>query len=252
LLAPYRVRYAVIYTGSKCWHADCYGDYRFPTDGALFAKTFPVVYRNTGYSVYELAGHAPALSREFVQRVFRVCTEPGDSDIAIMECSRVLAAHGALSSSQVPDALIARADAYVEQGDIRRAAADYREAARLRPRDPRALEGAGRQALAAGDWAAAVRWFARALAIRPGDPDLHYLRGSALLQGARYHEAIREFDRTVALMPDYGMAYYERAQAEKAIDLAPAALADLRRTLEVNPNITAARADLRALLSEAR
>ena len=55
-----------------------------------------------------------------------------------------------------------------------------------------------------------------------------------------YAEAIDHFDRATGIWPELAEAYLNRAVAEHVVSLRPAALVDLQKALDVNPNLTRA------------
>ncbi len=55
-----------------------------------------------------------------------------------------------------------------------------------------------------------------------------------------YAEAIDHFDRAIGIWPELADAYLNRAVAEHAVSQRPAALVDLQKALDVNPNLTRA------------
>ena len=92
-----------------------------------------------------------------------------------------------------PDVLvparIRRGRAYLEQGDVEAARADFETALRLRPESPAALGGLGRAALAEGRAEEAADLLGRALALDPAGTRLYFSLGQALRELGRVDEA---------------------------------------------------------------
>jgi tetratricopeptide (TPR) repeat protein len=114
-------------------------------------------------------------------------------------------------------------------------------AARVAPRDSRALEGLGAVALARHDFARALRLGRRALRSDPRSDVANGIVGDALVELGRYEPAFRAFDRMAALEP--GVASYARvAYGRELIGRPAAAVVAMRAAVEAAGGRSEARA----------
>ena len=78
------------------------------------------------------------------------------------------------------------------------------------------------------------------LASAPDRARAEVAQGLKLMGPATYDQAMRHFDRAVQIWPEYAEAYLNRAVAEHTISQRVAALADLDKALDLDPNLTRA------------
>ena len=135
-------------------------------------------------------------------------------EVRIAACTALVAAR-AEPPARISEALNNRAWAWLDQGDVDRAAADLDEALRLDP-------------TAAGPH------------LNYGV--IHYRRGDRA-------RALAEFSEAIRLSPDYAQAYANRGYTYEVLGDSARALADYRQSLRLDPNRTDAREWLCRLLN---
>ena len=92
--------------------------------------------------------------------------------------------------------------AYLQEGQLSNAVANFEKALTIRPRYPEAYYNLGCAFLANKQPAEAVDCFQRALALDSSVAQIHYKLANALMQSGRYTEAIAEYDRALQLRPN--------------------------------------------------
>lgn len=130
---------------------------------------------------------------------------------------------------------ISLGNAYRAGGDLKAAAAAYREAARQDPANPDAHLLLGAVAHAGGNVREAARHYRRAVELAPGSVHAHYALGQALFQLGETDAALRHAQEVVSLRPQdagaramlavvlrtAGRLAEATVQAEKAVELNP-------------------------------
>lgn len=106
-----------------------------------------------------------------------------------------------------------RATTLAGQGDLERAAEEFRAALRVDPRFVDAGYNLGVVLLRSGDASRAVTILEQVARVREGDPDIIYALGSARLETGNAGEALRDFDEVVALDRRHEDARFSRALA---------------------------------------
>jgi predicted O-linked N-acetylglucosamine transferase (SPINDLY family) len=96
-----------------------------------------------------------------------------------------------------------RALNYHQEGDLRAAAAIYRQLLQQRPDQVNALHSLGVLSAQTGDYAAAVDLIKQAIAVRPMNPDYHNDLGLALHALGQRGAAITAYQRAVQLSPSF-------------------------------------------------
>lgn len=135
-------------------------------------------------------------------------------DLRIAACSQIIDAGGE-PPPRISEALNNRAWAYIDQGDLARAAADLDRAVRLDP------DAAG--------------------------PHLNY--GVIHYRQGDRRRALADFNEAIRLSPDYAQAYANRGYTYEVLGDSARALADYRESLRLDPSRADAREWLCRLLT---
>jgi len=132
--------------------------------------------------------------------------------------------------------LVLRARIHQQAGDTERALADLESVLGRRPDHPAALELRGLMAAEKGDYAAAIRDFRKLVAQHSDDALLVGQLGMLYLAAKQPREAIRRFTRALELDDRQFLARRGRSDALISIGDHEAALADLEKALELEPD----------------
>jgi tetratricopeptide (TPR) repeat protein len=133
----------------------------------------------------------------------------GDARGALLELDQVL-----LTNPRDPYALLGRADAYTELGDLDRAHADLWNVLGIQQRGPvaeRALLRLGRISLDRKDLRAAETLFERYVRIAPHDPRAWCHRGMVRSALRQDEQALEDLDQAIALDPELDLAHVNKA-----------------------------------------
>jgi Tfp pilus assembly protein PilF len=143
------------------------------------------------------------------------------------------------AASSLPEARMERGRAYFRHGDLERALADFKEAAKMLPTsaDPLIFQGfcydkMGQQPKAEAAWRDAVR-------VAPDASEPHYRLGRQEMDHGRPTAAIDHFRKAIAKMPANAPwaseLYFQLGQAENLTGSKAAALAAFKKYLELAP-----------------
>jgi predicted TPR repeat methyltransferase len=125
---------------------------------------------------------------------------------------------------------------FARQGNLAEAEANLRQAASIKPNDPKPRRNLGQLLLRAGRFAEAADALAALARLAPNSADAHHELATALAQAGRLDEAVAHFRRAVALRPDHAAAYCNLGVAlEERGDTAGAAAA-FGEALRLRPN----------------
>jgi tetratricopeptide (TPR) repeat protein len=119
-----------------------------------------------------------------------------------------------------------RADALVQQKDTAEALDDYGRAIELNPNAAAPFFARGGVYLRQGHSDKAAADFRQAIRLRPENFYAHFGLGSALIQAKDWRGAVTALTDTLALRKDFGVAFRLRAEAHAALGDAKAAEAD--------------------------
>jgi predicted Zn-dependent protease len=97
----------------------------------------------------------------------------------------------------------------------------------------------GREALGDGDVQRALSLAEQALRRFPGEANFHALRGDVRLRQKRFEDAVTNYDRAIDRRPGFFYYNLQRGLAEQALNRDDAAVADLRRSIELMPTLPA-------------
>ncbi len=128
---------------------------------------------------------------------------------------------------------VARAQA----GDTAGAARHLTAAIAVNPRSAEAQLHLAHVRMAAGEAQAALDNYERALALKPEYPEALYGRGNALLALQRHAEAVESYDQVLALAPDRPEVLTHRGNALHDLKRFDEALADYDRALALLPEV---------------
>ena len=158
--------------------------------------------------------------------------------------------HGAQRGSTAapsPDAIVARAIAAHQQGDLASAAADYRAALAIAPDHPYALHYLGVVAYQQRRPSEALPMLERAVALRPGEAEFHNNLGLVLAALDRNEDAARAHRAAIELKRDHpgawnnlGLALHACMDLEGAIDAFRHALVLAPQFLQARWNLSLA------------
>ena len=143
------------------------------------------------------------------------------------------------AASSLPEARMERGRELFRHGDVERALADFKEAAKMLPNsaEPLIFQGfcydkEGQQAKAEDAWRNAVR-------VAPDASEPHYRLGRQEMDHGRPKEAIEHFRKAIAKMPASAPweseLYFQLGQAELLTGSKPAALAAFKKYVELAP-----------------
>ena len=139
-----------------------------------------------------------------------------------------------------PDALVARAMAAHQRGDLDAAEVDYRAALAAAPLHPHALHYLGVVLYQRDRLADALPLLERAVASIPGEPEFHNNLGLALAAADRTDEAIAAYRRALGLKPGHAVASNNLGLALQAANRLPAAIDAFRDALRHAPDFAQA------------
>ena len=145
--------------------------------------------------------------------------------------------------------VLARGNAFLDQGQVEEAIVQYRTAARTTPEDVLGHRKLGDALLAVGRAPEALAPLQRALELRPDIPEAHNNLGLALIQsGGSLADAVASLQRAVELQPDYREAHYNLAHAF-SMGEPHAAVLEFREALRLHTDWPEALRDLALLLA---
>jgi tetratricopeptide (TPR) repeat protein len=132
--------------------------------------------------------------------------------------------------------LILRARILQQAGETEKALGDLEKVLAGQPDHPAALELRGLIAAEKNDFVAAIRDFRRLLERHDNDALVHGQLGMLHLAAKQPRAAIKEFTRSIELDPGQFASWRGRSDAEISIGDHAAALADLEKGLEIQPD----------------
>lgn len=140
-----------------------------------------------------------------------------------------------LDEDQLIAALRARAFAYEEIGEIKKAIEDINRLIEIEPDDPMYYINRGVTLLRHGFGTLAVTDFDRAIELNPTDAEPYFLRGLAEYEIGQAVEAIADFDQAILLDPSDPDYYVHRGHAYVEIGKYDTAISDYGRALARDP-----------------
>lgn len=111
----------------------------------------------------------------------------------------------------------------------------FRTVLQLDPRMAEAHNNIGKIYELKGDPAKALEEYGAALKLKPYLPQTHENIGDIYCRENRYQEALQEYEKAIGFAPDQELGYLKRGMALLATGRRPAAIADFRRALALNP-----------------
>jgi len=121
------------------------------------------------------------------------------------------------------------------RGDLAGALADYTAAIELDPASATAHNNRGNLRRMQGDPAGALADYTAALTLDPAHADAYVNRGVLFQAQGKQAEALADYDTAIRLAPSNAFAYNNRGNVRRAQGAVPAALADFDHALRLNP-----------------
>lgn len=208
------------------------------------------------------------------------CTKGKTGEMRINACTALIVAAETTPKVRA-EAYKARADAYAERAEHKKASDDYTKLLSLKPENAEAYFGRGQARLAGGDVDGALSDLTQAIryngtatglyiargytqlvkgnideaiadfsvAIRRDPKNASALnnRGLALRKKGDLDGAIKDYSNAISLNPIYALAYNNRGYAFEAKGDKQAAAADFRRALALDPSLVGAKKGLKRL-----
>ena len=140
--------------------------------------------------------------------------------------------------------------AYLQQGRIKEAIAEFDEALILHPDVAEPHNNLGTAVLKEGQIKEAVAEFGEALKIDPANADAHNNLGNLLLQQGRLQDAIAEYQEALQIRPAFAGAYFNLGSALLQQGNPEEAIADFRQALQIDPDDANASYNLANVLSQ--
>ena len=109
-------------------------------------------------------------------------------------------------------ALLNRAMAYSQKGDMTHALIDFSRAEELDDQNPLLYLNRGLAQYASGYYTAAVSDYTAMSALDPENPRAYLERGRAFIKMDYFQDALDDFHQAIALRPDYALPYYFSAE----------------------------------------
>ena len=148
------------------------------------------------------------------------------------------------------EAALAAAIKHHQAGELKEAAALYRQILEAQPDHAEALHLLGVIALQTGRPKIAVGLIAKAVARKPDFAEAHSNLGVALVNQGKLDEAVAAFRQAVSLKPDYAEAHANLGTALKNLGRLDEAVASYRKAIAHKPDNAEAHNDLGAALGE--
>ena len=139
------------------------------------------------------------------------------------------------SDVQSAEEIFLQGNAYIQQGNLEKAAAAFEAALQAQPDHLGSLSNLGVVYYQQGRLEDAAVKFEEGLRVAPNDAQLHYLLGATRLQQNRLDEAEKSFLRARDLQPDLPEAYYGLGALYHLQGKKDEAIEAFERFLEVGP-----------------
>ncbi|HXU82392.1 MAG TPA: tetratricopeptide repeat protein, partial [Polyangia bacterium] len=149
------------------------------------------------------------------------------------------------AAASLPDALVERGKVFYRKGDYDKSLADFGNATKLNPKDPKAWLGLGLSHDRLGELDKASEAWTTALKLAPDDAETQYRLGKFELDKGRVKSAVEHLKAAAARIPEKAdweaELYFQLGTAEITAGAKPAALAAFKKYLEVAPKDAASR-----------
>ena len=192
--------------------------------------------RSSGYwlfacvAVAALAG-SPAVA---AADVWDAC-EQQSGDLAVAGCSSAIESHE-YTGRDLARLLASRGAAYLAQGDLDHARADFNASLRVDPTYARAYFQRGVTWHRSGDLDRAIADYSEAIRLGPKNAYAYVNRGSVWGTKGDLNRAIADFDQAIRLDPKDAQAYYNRGVAWEMKRRMREALADFKMHSRLAPS----------------
>ncbi len=185
-----------------------------------------------------LALALPAVHARAQSVLDSACT--GETDVPWSEqiagCTRAIDS-GKFAAKDLVRALIFRAKAYGQSGDLDRCLADLEEAIRLDPANAFAVGARGDVFLARKDYQRALAEYTKAAALDPGNALVLVGRGIVYVATGERDRAVADFEQAIRLQPDLAIALYWRGVAKRLNGDAAGGEADIAAARKLDPKV---------------
>jgi tetratricopeptide (TPR) repeat protein len=166
------------------------------------------------------------------------CT--GETDVPWSEqiagCTKAIES-GRYAGKDLAKALIFRAKAYGQTGDIDRCLADVEEAIRLDPTNAFAVGARGDVHLARKDYERALADYTRAASLDPDNALVFIGRGMVFVATGDFDRAMADFEQAIRLQPALAAGLYWRGIAKRLKGDAAAGEADIAAAKKIDPEV---------------
>jgi tetratricopeptide (TPR) repeat protein len=164
--------------------------------------------------------------------------QAGDWEKAVVELEAAVQADPTLASQANPaltEAHFWLGNAYAEQGQLDKAAEEFKAVLGLEANDVEAHSNLGVIYYQKGLLDEAVSEYQAALDVKPDDAEVHYLLGAAYVQMMRLDEAVKEFNIALEHDPELPEAYFGLGTVHKLQGNKEEAIEAFERFLELGP-----------------
>jgi tetratricopeptide (TPR) repeat protein len=166
------------------------------------------------------------------------CT--GETDMPWSEqiagCTRAIGS-GKLAGKDLVRALMFRAKAYGQSGDLDRCLADVEEAIRLDPTNAFAVGARGDVYLVQKDYQRALAEYTKAAALDPGNALVLVGRGIVYVAIGDRDRAMGDFEQAIRLQPNLAIGLYWRGVVKRLNGDAAAGEADIAAAKKLDPKV---------------
>lgn len=130
---------------------------------------------------------------------------------------------------------------YSEKSMYGEAIIEFNKIIEENPKISKAYTGRGSVYVIKGEFDKAILDYTKAIVIKPNDNDAYFLRGLAKFFKKQYDEALSDFNVVIERLPSIVyQAYYFRGNVYQEQGDIDQAIADYKKTIQINPNFTEA------------
>jgi lipoprotein NlpI len=152
-----------------------------------------------------------------------------DSDRALTDCNEAIRTYRNLAA-----AYLNRGNVYLSKSDVEHALTDFNEALRLDPKNAWGLATRGNLYKGKGDLDRALTDLNEAIQLDPGYALAFFSRGELYKEKGDLARGMSDMNDTLRLDPNYAVAYFVRGQISYLLGNAPAALEDFTKAIRLD------------------